>query len=460
MHLKYPEMTRTEEREFRLKAKLFRKVHEYVGLDAQAVGDLDLSLGWPFLKENYAGSPISLLCANLVEKATGKAAFPAYRVVERGGLRVALVGLLSRADDAYLPESIGELLEVTDPDAALKATLAELDQKETDLDLVVLLSHMGRNEEIRLAREIPGLDLIVGGHSGDILMAPVLSAGVPIVQAGKRGKRVGRLDLWINPQGQPGAEEYRDFTITKRTTRAAFPRKITYRNRMEQVKKAMEFDPVVDNWVKEYKQQVADLPPLQEEALPEDAVVAGGLLSGPQYWGSETCAKCHTAQAEWWSKTSHSHAYETLVKANSEKSNDCIGCHSVGYKHPGGFQQPTDVGKLRNVSCENCHGIGDHHGQLDRFNLAPRAESTCVACHTPDNDPNWDPEKIEQIACPSLEVAGVGMPLPVSFMKAKEAAHGMAGRVTEKASGVTHGGPGPDGSGLARPGGMGNAAGR
>jgi hypothetical protein len=416
MHLKYPEMTRAEEREFRLKARLYRKVHEYLSLDVQGVGDLDLSLGWPFLKENYAGASFPLVCANLVEKSTGKAPFPGYKILERGGLKVAFIGLLSRDEDAHLPYQVGELLEVTDPDEALKRTLKELDVKKPDLR--ILLSHLGRNEEIRIGREVPGLDLILGGHSGDIMQVPVLTAGIPIVQAGRRGKRIGRIDLWINLQGAPGAEEYRDFKTAKRKTKAQFSKRIAYVNRIQQVKKAMEFDPVVDTWIKEYKAEIAALPPLVEE--PQDLEPEEPELPvESRYWGSDTCSKCHVKQAEWWKKTRHAHAFQTLVKAGTEKSADCIGCHSVGYKDPGGFMQPTDVGKFRNVSCENCHGRGDDHGQEEKFNTAPRSPATCTACHTQDQDPHWDPAKIDQIACPSLSEAPVQNVLPSPSMTPK-----------------------------------------
>ena len=72
LHLKYPEMTPAEEREFRLKGKLFRKVHEHLRLDVQGVGDLDLALGWPFLKEIYQGKKVPLVCANLFDRAPGR----------------------------------------------------------------------------------------------------------------------------------------------------------------------------------------------------------------------------------------------------------------------------------------------------------------------------------------------------------------------------------------------------
>jgi hypothetical protein len=92
----------------------------------------------------------------------------------------------------------------------------------------------------------------------------------------------------------------------------------------------------------------------------------------------------------------------------------------VGYKDPGGFEEPALVGDLKNVGCESCHGRGDHHGQDGVFNTAPRDPKTCTQCHTSERDTTWDEAKIETIACPSLEVAGVGQELPAGYMKTKK----------------------------------------
>ena len=74
-------------------------------------------------------------------------------------------------------------------------------------------------------------------------------------------------------------------------------------------------------------------------------------------------------------KTRHAHAYDTLVKARDPKlrqfDGECIACHTVGFKHHTGYQDPPPGAtpkqvekhnlKLLDVGCESCHGPGSAH---------------------------------------------------------------------------------------------------
>lgn len=406
-------MTLAEEREYRLKGEFFVDVHEDLGMDAQGVGDLDLALGWPFLKGLYAGRAVPLVCANLFDRASGEQVFPSFVVRERGGVKVAFVAVLAKDPGMALPREIDELVEVRDPIPELRRAMKELEAASPDL--VVLLAHLGKDAELAVARDVPGIDVVIGGHSHEALRAPLDAAGVLVLKPGYRGKQVARLDLWLNPKGEPGSQEFRNWRAGGRTTLQDFPRRVTWAYRLEDVKKEMEEDPAIAARLESYKAMIQALPPLEEEAPAADmpAVV-------DRFWGSETCTKCHKAQAEWWRATSHSDAFATLEKIKMEKSGDCIGCHSVGYKDAGGFDEPALVGDLKNVGCESCHGKGDLHGQEGVFNTSPRAPATCTVCHTPERDADWNEAKIEAIACPSLAVAGVGASLPEGYMKSKK----------------------------------------
>jgi 2',3'-cyclic-nucleotide 2'-phosphodiesterase (5'-nucleotidase family) len=70
----------------------------------------------------------------------------------------------------------------------------EIDPKT---DLVVLMTHVGLDEDKRLARNVPGIDVIVGGHSHTRLTSPVVENGVVIVQAGANCQNLGRLRLTV-----------------------------------------------------------------------------------------------------------------------------------------------------------------------------------------------------------------------------------------------------------------------
>jgi len=68
---------------------------------------------------------------------------------------------------------------------------------ERECDLVVALTHIGLDEDRRLARDVPGVDVVVGGHTHLALQTPERVGATPIVQAGDNGRFLGRLDLTI-----------------------------------------------------------------------------------------------------------------------------------------------------------------------------------------------------------------------------------------------------------------------
>ena len=65
--------------------------------------------------------------------------------------------------------------------------------------LVVALSQLGLEEDARLAREVPGIDVILGGHSRALTPVPRVEGATLIVHAGAKGMRLGRLALEIAP---------------------------------------------------------------------------------------------------------------------------------------------------------------------------------------------------------------------------------------------------------------------
>jgi 2',3'-cyclic-nucleotide 2'-phosphodiesterase (5'-nucleotidase family) len=62
-------------------------------------------------------------------------------------------------------------------------------------DLVIALTHIGLKEDRRLASTVPGIDLIVGGHTHAVLDSPEMVGRTAIVQAGHWAHQVGRVDI-------------------------------------------------------------------------------------------------------------------------------------------------------------------------------------------------------------------------------------------------------------------------
>ena len=117
-------------------------------------------------------------------------------------------------------------------------------------------------------------------------------------------------------------------------------------------------------------------------ALEQVAAAGVDAAAGP-YVGSATCQGCHPAEFAQWKATPHARAWDTLAARSMDPA--CFSCHSTGSFHPQGPQSAAEVGVLKNVGCESCHGPGrDHAGSTatdHRPGLAVVDQVTCVQCH-------------------------------------------------------------------------------
>lgn len=130
------------------------------------------------------------------------------------------------------------------------------------------------------------------------------------------------------------------------------------------------------------------------------------LLSSEQYNGVESCAICHAGEYADWSLTPHAHAFETLELKGQESQSQCVGCHTLGFQEPQGFDvSKTNTGEtlalvpeiFQNVQCESCHGMGGPHVQKpqDRQNSM---EKKCLECHTAEFSLHFDfAERVEKV---------------------------------------------------------------
>ena len=136
-----------------------------------------------------------ILAANCSHKHSGAPAFPRFRIVERGGLRVGIIGLAAIVDKMMPPEhSTG--LAFTFGEEEVPDLMRTLRQDER-VDLIVVLSHLGFPQDIKLASEVSGIDVLLSGHTHNRLYEPVRVNGAVLIQSGCHGSFVGRLDLRV-----------------------------------------------------------------------------------------------------------------------------------------------------------------------------------------------------------------------------------------------------------------------
>ena len=175
------------------------------GTAASIVAAVEAGQVPPILATNSDFSAPAQAVAGL-QQLTRQGRIRNYLVIERGGIRFGLFGVLGREAAIYSVSAAP--VTFTDPIDAARATVAMLRDTEK-VDVVIALSHGGvrRNPDgtytegadVRLAAEVPGIDVVVGGHSHTVLTSPIMAKGrTPVVQAGHNGRYLGELTVTIN----------------------------------------------------------------------------------------------------------------------------------------------------------------------------------------------------------------------------------------------------------------------
>jgi len=174
----------------------FLRAMTATGYDAVCVGNHELDFGVPHLVTLLRESKLPSVLANVREQGTNQrvAWSPPWRFVEKGGLRIALVGLLAtETPDITHPDA--RALVFVDPALELVAARAEIGGRA---DWILPVTHLGVDDDRAVARAHPDLPLIVGGHSHSFLKEGVREGSTLIVQSGAKASTVGRVDVWFD----------------------------------------------------------------------------------------------------------------------------------------------------------------------------------------------------------------------------------------------------------------------
>jgi len=170
--------------------------------DAMCLGNHEFDLGLQALLgvvsgQIGGGQPVALpiLCANvnLEGMPALKNFVKPYIVKQVGRLKVGLTGVVN-ADALNYSSEVFALL--TDPFQAAGQAAFMLRNVE-QADIVVCLSHLGKLYDVMGLSQVPGIDIIVGGHSHDALFEPTIANGKIIVQAGEFGHYLGELTVKV-----------------------------------------------------------------------------------------------------------------------------------------------------------------------------------------------------------------------------------------------------------------------
>jgi len=170
------------------------RVLSRTGLDGSTTGNHEWDFGSEVLRKRAEEASYPFLLCNVTAEEGSAVFWKPYTVTRAGSFRVALTGVTT--PDTPLTTAPGNTrgYRFEDPVASLRALLGA---HGSEGDLWIVLSHCGFEEDRRIAREVPGVALVVGGHDHKELERPWMENGVAIVQAGDRGRFLGEVLLAV-----------------------------------------------------------------------------------------------------------------------------------------------------------------------------------------------------------------------------------------------------------------------
>lgn len=182
--------------------------------DAMGIGNHEFDYGSVNFSKQMNRVPFPVLGDNIFYKGTEIPYSRPYTIIEKNGIRLGVIGIIGLDAFSVLWQEGSKDLEFRDPIPVTKKIIAEL---KPQVDLIIVLAHQGKtgpqqtdaearpevqrdfDEDIRFCREVPGIDVFVGGHAHRGIEVPYHEPtnGSIIVQTYGYGTRLGFLELKV-----------------------------------------------------------------------------------------------------------------------------------------------------------------------------------------------------------------------------------------------------------------------
>lgn len=353
-----------------LELEYILKGYEKMGYHAVNIGRREVLISYEALKklkEQYT----RFVSANLLGP-DGQLVFQPYIIVKlSNGYRCGIIGIL---DDNLQADEIGDGLSVKPPADALLKYLPVLKKQA---DYIVLLAFANQDAIKEIAKQFFEINVIVGGDVLQATTMPLRENHSIVVLNTDKGKNVGRLNVrYISEDDWKYDSEL--FTVAE----------------------SMERDAQIAQLIDDYKLQLkeSEFHPIKDDEEGLSAITAVRSKNADKYIGPASCEECHKSAYKIWSESKHTNAFKALEDENDHYNPKCLQCHTVGYMASDGYISQELTPNLKSVSCEACHGRGDHHVKLEsdkevKIEKLEMKKTVCITCHDKENSPDFDEEK-------------------------------------------------------------------
>jgi 5'-nucleotidase len=178
--------------------------------DAMTIGNHEIDFGAEHLRSLIHQANFPILAANIRERETGKLFARPYVIRQLGSLKIGILGIAY--PNTPFTTASKNVVDIEFEEAKPVAAHFMGEMRRAGADIVVVLSHLGLNADIRLAEAVPGIDVIIGGHSHNRMTEPKRIDNTLIVQAGAHGSDLGHLELTFQGKRRV-ASAYRLITL-------------------------------------------------------------------------------------------------------------------------------------------------------------------------------------------------------------------------------------------------------
>lgn len=187
---------------------LASEIYNYIGYDATTIGNHDVETGHAVYDRWRSQNRMPLLGANVIDNKSGQPYLRPYVILEKDGVRIAVLGLLTPAIPAWLPENLWSGLSFEDMVTSAKKWMPIIKSNENP-DIIIGLFHSGHDETMRtgefienaslkIAREVPGFDALLIGHDHQKfheVIENVVGEKVTVLNPANNAKAVGLLEF-------------------------------------------------------------------------------------------------------------------------------------------------------------------------------------------------------------------------------------------------------------------------
>lgn len=341
------------------------------GMQAMVPGVRELS-HWTLFQELMADRSIEVVCSNVTRSSEPGADSLAHRtlVITVNEVRIGLLGIVGTEEFGKVESADSLTFVLQDPIECVAELAPGL---ATKADIVVVMAAVNDKDATALAREIEGVDIVLGGHYSIASDRPLEVDGVIVSRCGLRGIYLATTRVIVDPAGEI----------------------IEWFGYNHSLNHTVEGDSLMQKRVDEIDARVNEA---RREAFRQRQRGASLMEPPDRFLGVSTCGRCHAETVAQWRHTAHAHAMQTLAQEGKETDPACIGCHvTVGetWADAGGAPAVPDPA-LFDVQCEACHGPGNKHRRGTGMNRV--AEEVCRGCHTQEWSPEWDyPAALEKV---------------------------------------------------------------